>query len=225
MTSNIKPLLLHSHNMGPNPYKVALALEYLSLPYQIKNWQFGDQANGVKGSKFLSINENGRVPALEDPNTGVVSWESGACINYLLRVYDSKTNKLGPKSDDEQARVDFDKWIFFLVSTLGPMQGQLNWFTHYHGSKNEDARARYEQQSHRCYEVLEGQLQKSGGKTVLGGDRVSAVDLHMYPWVKLHGFAGVGVDKYPAVDKWIQRLGELPEFKSVYDKIPKGEEA
>lgn len=60
-TSNMKPLLLHSHNMGPNPYKVALALEYLSLPYNIKNWQFGDQENGVKGPKFLQINENGRV--------------------------------------------------------------------------------------------------------------------------------------------------------------------
>lgn len=53
----------------------------------------------------------------------MISWESGACINYLLRVYD-KDNKLGPKDNTEQARVDFDKWIFFLVSSLGPMQGQ-----------------------------------------------------------------------------------------------------
>lgn len=79
-------------------------------------------AEFVIGPDFLKINQNGRVPALEDPNTGVVSWESGAVLNYLLRVYDKK-NILGPK-DSEQDRVDFDKWIYFLVSTLGPMMGK-----------------------------------------------------------------------------------------------------
>lgn len=91
----------------------------LGLPYEVKLWQFGDAPNGVKGTQFLKINPNGRVPALEDPNTGVVSWESGACLNYLLRVYDKK-NSLGPRGDSEQDRVDFDMWIFFLVSSLGP---------------------------------------------------------------------------------------------------------
>ena len=27
---------------------------------------------------------NGRVPAIEDPNTGVVIWESGAIVEYLV---------------------------------------------------------------------------------------------------------------------------------------------
>lgn len=122
MTSNIKPLILHAHGTGPNPYKIACALEFLQTPYEVKLWQFGDGPNGVKGPAFLKINENGRVPALEDPNTGVTSWESGAVMNYLLRVYD-KENKLGPRDNSEQAFVDFDKLSFFLVSTLGPMMG------------------------------------------------------------------------------------------------------
>lgn len=114
--SNFKPLVLHAHSTGPNPYKAAIVLEALGLPYEVKLWQFGDGPNGVKGSKFLSINENGRVPAVEDPNTGVVSWESLAVVNYLLRVYD-KESKLGP-GEKEQDKVDFDKWTAFLVSTL-----------------------------------------------------------------------------------------------------------
>lgn len=83
MSSDIKPLTLHAHGTGPNPYKIACALELLNVPYEVKLWQFGDAPNGVKGPNFLKINENGRVPALEDPNTGVVSWESGAvsCIH------------------------------------------------------------------------------------------------------------------------------------------------
>lgn len=124
----MQPLLLHAHATGPNPIKIAIALEALRLPYNVKMWQFGDDPeHGVKGQSFLTINENGRVPALEDPNTGVVSWESGACLNYIRRVYD-KTNLLGPVSDSEQDRVDLEKWEYFLLTTLGPMTGQTNWF-------------------------------------------------------------------------------------------------
>jgi len=163
------------------------------------------------------------VPALEDPNTGVTSWESGAVLNYLLRVYD-KSNKLGPVGDSEQSRVDFDKWTFFLVSSLGPMMGQVNWFRHYHSSKNDDALKRYEEQTYRCFGVLDGHLKKSGGKFVLGGDRLSAVDLHCYPWVYQHGFAGLGMEKYPNLEKWLKNVGELKEIKAAYEKVPKGKE-
>jgi len=91
-TQSLKPLTLHAHATGPNPIKIAMALEFLSLPYTIKMWDFSsDSEKGVKGSTFTKINENGRVPALEDPNTGVISWESGAVMNYLRRTYDKTT--------------------------------------------------------------------------------------------------------------------------------------
>ncbi|KAK4988484.1 hypothetical protein LTR50_003888 [Elasticomyces elasticus] len=223
MSSNLKPLILHAHGTGPNPYKVAMALELLSLPYEVKLWQFGDAANGVKGAKFLAVNPNGRVPALEDPNTGVVSWESGACVNYLLRKYDS-AGKLGPRGDGEQQKVDFDKWTFFLVSTLGPMMGQVNWFRHYNPTKNEDALARYEAQTYRCFDVLEAQLKAVGGDYVLGGKECSAVDLHFYSWVYQHGFAQLSLDKCPEIQKWLKRMGEMKEVKAAYEKVPKGQE-
>lgn len=60
----MKPLILHAHNTGPNPYKIAAALEFLSIPYEVKLWQFGDGANGLKGKEFTKINENGRVSQL-----------------------------------------------------------------------------------------------------------------------------------------------------------------
>ncbi|KAK5123942.1 hypothetical protein LTR85_002139 [Meristemomyces frigidus] len=223
MASNIKPLVLHAHGSGPNPYKIAIALEILNIPYEVKLWQFGDAPNGVKGPQFLKITSNGRVPAVEDPNTGVVSWESGACMNYLLRVYD-KQNKLGPRGDSEQDRVDFDKWIFFLVSSLGPMMGQVNWFRHYHAQKNEDALKRYEEQALRCFGVLEGHLKGSDEKFILPGSTPSAVDLHFYPWVYQHGYAGLPLDEYPSVAKWLQGVGELKQVKAAYEKVPKGQE-
>lgn len=128
MSTSKKPLVLHAHASGPNPIKIVMALEFLQVPYTIKMWEFGDDPKvGVKGAAFTAINENGRVPALEDPNTGVVSWESGACMNYVRRVYD-KQNVLGPRGDTEQDIVDLEKWEYFLLTTLGPMTGQCNWF-------------------------------------------------------------------------------------------------
>lgn len=128
MSTDLKPLVLHAHARGPNPVKLAIALEALGVNYVVQYWEFGDDPHyGVKGERFLKINPNGRVPALEDPQTGVVSWESGACMNYIRRVYD-KDNKIGPVGETEQDLVDFEKWEYFLLTTLGPMTGQTNWF-------------------------------------------------------------------------------------------------
>lgn len=46
-------------------------LEELGLPYETKIWQFSE----MKQEPFVKINPNGRVPAIEDPNTGITLWE------------------------------------------------------------------------------------------------------------------------------------------------------
>ncbi|KAI5195092.1 thioredoxin-like protein [Aureobasidium subglaciale] len=218
MSSSLKPLILHAHTTGPNPIKIAIALEKLKIQYEIKLWEFGDNnENGLKGSKFLAINENGRVPALEDPNTGVVSWESGAVMNYIRRKYDT-SNQLGPKGKSEQDIVDFEKWEYFLLTTLGPMTGQTNWYRHYNETKNEDALNRYAAQTHRCYQVLEGQLKKTGGDSILPGG-YTAVDAHYEPWVRQHAYAELSLDDYPLVSKWLKKYGETEEVKAAYKKI------
>lgn len=221
MAETLKPLTLHAHSTGPNPYKVAIVLEFLSIPYEVRLWEFGDDPEkGVKGQAFLQINENGRVPALDDPNTGVISWESGAVINYLLRNYDKK-RILGPRGSSEQDRVDFEKWTLFLLTGLGPMMGQTNWYRHYNAQTNEDALQRFTAQVYRHFDVLEGQLGKSDGRSVLPGG-FSAVDVHFYPWIKQYEYAGVGLDKYPTLKKWYEALGEKKEIKDAYERVPKG---
>jgi glutathione S-transferase len=47
----------------------------------------------LKKPAFEKINANGRVPAIEDPNTGITLWASGAIIKYLQETYD-KNNAL-----------------------------------------------------------------------------------------------------------------------------------
>jgi glutathione S-transferase len=69
--ANLKTLTLHSHVGGPNPWKVAIILEELGLPYEHKFVDFKQ----VKEEPYISLCPNGRVPALEDPNTSISLWE------------------------------------------------------------------------------------------------------------------------------------------------------
>jgi glutathione S-transferase len=71
VTSALKPLTLWSHWGAPNPYKVVMVLEILHLPYVLHPLEFSE----VKSPAHLALNPNGRLPTLEDPNTGIVLWE------------------------------------------------------------------------------------------------------------------------------------------------------
>ncbi|KIL86990.1 hypothetical protein FAVG1_09543 [Fusarium avenaceum] len=221
--SSIKPLILHAHHTGPNPFKVAILLEALNIPYNVKLWEFGEGSNGLKGPNFLAINPNGRVPALEDPNHSVTSWESMACVNYVLRVYDTE-NKFGPREEaGEQGRVDVDKWVSFLISTMGPMMGQCNWFRHYHNVKNDNAYERYHAQALRCFGVLEEQLKSHSGDWILAGEKPNVVDFHFEPWVRQYDHAGLTLDEYPKVKAWLDRVQALPILARAYEKVKAGE--
>ena len=68
----------HTHwltqfDQGPNPLKVLIILEELGLPYEPEYVDFG----AVKQEPYISVNPNGRVPAIHDPNTDITLWEVG----------------------------------------------------------------------------------------------------------------------------------------------------
>ena len=67
-----KPIVLYGHGGTPNPIKVAILLEELGIPFEVKAL---DMKTELKAEPYLSINPNGRVPSIEDPNTGVKLFE------------------------------------------------------------------------------------------------------------------------------------------------------
>lgn len=114
--ATVQPLVLYHHAIGPNPWKVNILLEELALPYTTEYKDFGD----LKNSAFdASVNPNGRVPALTDPNTGITIWESGAILEYLIEVYD-KTGALHYAKTPE--RWYTQQYLHFQMS------GQGKWF-------------------------------------------------------------------------------------------------
>lgn len=70
----------------------------------------------LKKEPFESINPNGRVPAIEDPNTGLNLWESGAIIEYLLETYDKEHKLSYTKSPEKFEQLE---WLHFQMSGQG----------------------------------------------------------------------------------------------------------
>lgn len=64
---SIKPLTLWGHWGAPNPFKVCIVLEALGLPYGTRLLELSE----VKQDSYVKLNPNGRLPTLQDPNTGL----------------------------------------------------------------------------------------------------------------------------------------------------------
>lgn len=119
----------------------------------------------VKGEAYTKINPNGRTPAIEDPNTGITLWESGAILEYLVDTYD-KDNKISYTSFPEKYHTK--QYLHFQMSGQGPYFGQTTWFRHFHPEQVESAKKRYDEQLVRVIGVLDKILT---GKQYLVGDK------------------------------------------------------
>ncbi|KAF1987296.1 hypothetical protein K402DRAFT_412262 [Aulographum hederae CBS 113979] len=170
----MQPIVLYHapSGSGPNPWKVAFILAELQIPFEIKWTKYLD----LRREPYLSINPNGKVPSIEDPNTGVTVFESGACIQYII-----ETRITTP-------RQRYKRRLFFRCSGQGPYFGQKMWFSNFHSEKNiVSAIERYAFEAKGIIGVLESKLakQKQGGSDWLVGDKCRYADLAFVSWNNL----------------------------------------
>ena len=189
----------------PNGVKVSIMLEETGLPYEP---HFVDiMANETWTPQFLSLNPNGKIPAIVDPEgpggQPMALFESGAILVYLA----DKAGMLMPA--DPARRYETLQWVMWQMGAVGPMFGQLGFFHKFAGREFEDKRPRdrYAKESARLLGVLEARL--ADREWVMGGE-YSIADIALLGWVRnLVGFYGAGelVD-YGAlvhVPAWLER--------------------
>jgi GSH-dependent disulfide-bond oxidoreductase len=183
----------------PNGWKASIALEELALPYTVHALDLGklDQ----KQEAYLRLNPNGRIPTIVDRDAGDFPvFESGAILLYLAE----KTGRL--IASDPKGRSRAIQWLMFQMGGVGPMQGQANVFFRYAPEKIPFAIERYQRETRRLYEVLDRRLAEA---EYLAGD-YSVADIATWPWVTLHGWAGVPLDGLDHVQRWVQAVGARP---------------
>ncbi|QLC72254.1 glutathione S-transferase N-terminal domain-containing protein [Pseudomonas sp. LPB0260] len=183
----------------PNGHKVSIALEELQLPYSVHTLSFDKREQ--KAPEFLKINPNGRIPAIVDRgNDDFAVFESGAILVYLAE----RSGQLLPQ--DAKGRSVVLQWLMFQMGGIGPMQGQANVFFRYFPEKLRGAIDRYQHETRRLYEVLDGRL---GEAEFLAGD-YSIADIASFPWVRSHEWSGVSVEGLPHLQRWLTALENRP---------------
>lgn len=197
-----KPILIHGHGRGPNPWKVVLILEELGVPYEVQNWDFSE----IKTPKFEKLNPNGRLPAIEDPNTGIILWESGAIVEYIVETYD-KDHKFTYTSTPEKYQLK--QWLHFQMSGQGPYFGQAFWWHHYYPEVFQPARDRYVNEVIRVASVIEKHLTATGSEYLVG-DKYTYADLSFIPWFDIAFGQGWLKEDDTAFGKWYKRIRQRP---------------
>ncbi|KAG8162091.1 hypothetical protein KVR01_007856 [Diaporthe batatas] len=211
-----KPIRVWLTAPGPNPWKVIVVLEELGVPYEIECISF----ENVKKEPFINVNPNGRAPAIEDPNTGITLWESGAILDYLSRQYDTD-NRISYEGFKEQTLCG--QWLAFQISGQGPYFGQCTWFKYLHPEKVPSAVERYANEIKRVLGVLDGTLAaKPKDQQWLVGDRMTFADLAFVPWNdRLDATLGVPYDKkfegFPHVQAWHESMVKRPSWIKAMD--------
>ena len=149
-----RPDLLQLYSLPtPNGVKVSIMLEETGLPYEVHLVDFNK--DDQKTPEFLSLNPNGKIPAIIDPNgpggKPLGLFESGAILQYLAE----KTGKLLPA--DPARRYQTIQWLHFQMGGIGPMFGQLGYFHKFAGKEIADKRPleRYANESKRLLGVIE----------------------------------------------------------------------
>jgi len=163
----------------PNGAKVSIMLEECGLPYEahLVSFETQDQLS----PEFIATFPNNKIPAIIDPNgpggQPLALFESGAILLYLAE----KTGQFLPS--DAAARYETIQWLMFQMGGIGPMFGQLGFFTIFAGKDYDDKRPRdrYAAESRRLLGVLN---QRLASRAWVMGDDYSIADMAIFPWVR-----------------------------------------
>jgi glutathione S-transferase len=215
---------------SPYSWRVQLALEFKRVTYESRVLQFSKQEH--KSPQMLRMNPRGRVPVLKDGD--FIVFESLACLLYLDRKYpEPPIFGRTPEEAGTIMRV-ICEYQAYAESQLTQIVSAV-FFESMDERVEEITRATHVVASEA--RTIEGRLSKSDW---LVGDHVSAADMVVFPGIMLllrameKREAGelrsrfLPMDTtYPAIARWIERMGSLPGYERTYpphwrDGAPRG---
>jgi len=187
----------------PNGVKVSIMLEETGLAYEPHFIAIGE--NETWTSEYLSLNPNGKIPAIVDPDgpdgEPMGLFESGAILIYLAE----KTGLLLPAGARRHQTI---QWLMWQMGGLGPMFGQVGFFHKFAGREWEDKRPlqRYVAEAKRLLGVLETRLDGRGWIM----DDYTIADIAALGWVRnlitfYEARELVDYDSLKNVPAWLER--------------------
>lgn len=179
-----------------NSYKVRLLLAMLGVDYE---QVLVDLAHGEnRAPRFLALNPRGQVPVLEDG--GRVYWDSTAVLVYIARKHEA--HDWLPLDADGMAEVM--QWMALAQNEVRyGLQAAYVMLTYKRGGHLAEC----QDLGRRALEVLDGRLH---GNDWLALARPTLADIACYPYAANAPQAGIALEPYAAVGRWIRRIEALP---------------
>jgi glutathione S-transferase len=195
---------LYDYGASPNCYKVRLLLAQLGTEYErVPTDIFGGD---TLTDEYAAVNPARRTPVLETDDGDHLP-ESGAILLYLAEGTD-----LLPEDLLERAQVM--RWLFFEQSQVVPTIGGLRFLA---GTGRMDLESIAKGPSVQALKVLESRLSEHD---FLVGDSYTLADLALFGYVHTAGDWGVEMDRFPAVQRWLDRVREQPGYMNDLEDFP-----
>lgn len=197
-------LKLYDLDRSGNCFKVRLFLSILGLEYEKIAV---DAAGGqLQSAEFLALNPNGLVPVLIDGDN--VIFDSAAILAYLALSHGGEA--WFPREPLRLARVI--RWLTFEqadgrygFARARAIALQL---------ASPLARTGTLEESRSIATTALGTLEQHlAGNTWLGGDETPTIaDIACYPYTALIPDAGISLEPYAAIVRWMGRIEQLPGY-------------
>jgi glutathione S-transferase len=184
-----------------NCYKLQLALEQLSIPYQ---WVEINSAKGeTRTLEYLAKNPNGKVPLLE--------LEDGRCLaeSNAILCYLADASALLPRDSWQRAQVL--QWLFFEQYSHEPYIAVARFIKKYlplDHARYADL-PRLHERGYQALDVMEKQL---GKHDFIASHHYSIADIALFAYTHDAVAGGFDLSNYPSLQTWLTRIKAQPNF-------------
>ena len=203
--------------MASRAHRVVWMLKELALPFVHVPTPFLD--GSTRTQEFLSINPNGRVPALDDD--GLLLCESLAINLHLARKYGGAPLDLAPRDITEEALAT--QWSFWVTTEIEKplLLASANRKLFAANLRHEDEAQMAISKLDRPLKVLNAHL---ATRAHLLGERFTVADLNVATVLDLAPQCGIALADWPHVQTWHQLCLARPaaaDWKDVVFSIPR----
>lgn len=200
----------YQHPASPNCRKVEAVLQLLTIDAERVLVDLRSGAH--RAHDYLALNPNGKVPTLVDGE--LILWESSAIICHLAAQAHSA---LYP---DDARRSEVLRWMFWTASHFSPAAATVVFekvIKPMGGGSPDLAVVEAGLAEFRRYAaVLDAHLQQ---RTHLVGSALTLADITAAAPLTYAQPAGLPIDEFPAIGRWLATLDEVPAWRNSAPKL------
>jgi glutathione S-transferase len=206
-------VILHDNLSSGNGYKVRLLLAQLGVPYG--RIEYDIDRGETRTPEFLQrVNPNGRIPVLQT-DEGDLLPESDAILWYL-----AEGTPFLPEGRFERARAL--RWMFFEQYSHEPNVATPRYWISHRVEMTPERQLSIETKRRLGHDAIAVMERHLGEHDYFVGGRYSVADIALYAYTHVAPEGGIGLEGYPAVRAWLDRVAAQPGHVPITHDINEG---